>query len=178
MAIVPSSLSAYQWSTHALMSSQAYSRSQFGLTDSQDHIARRLGFVSGKDQDLLNDYIDIGPTAEQLRVRFSTDFESDIFTSLSASAGVEIGTTKLDGWFARGAIREDDVEFDPRNLSENTPQDEPGGNFQRVFGHFYDPRNDRPLTRVTSFGPTAVSWAIDPNRLSLRYLPARRPWER
>jgi hypothetical protein len=51
----------------------------------------------------------------------------------------------LPAWLMLGAIREDDVPFD-RGAMENTPQDETGGTFTRVFNHFFDPYKDNPLT--------------------------------
>ena len=59
------------------------------------------------------------------------------------------------GWFMRGAIREDD------NTSETPKADDPGGVFDRVFGHFFDPVLNRGLT-VALLGtqPKAVDWAL------------------
>ena len=60
-----------------------------------------------------------------------------------------------------GAIREDDVPYDPGE-EENTPQDEPSGPFVRVLHHFFDPYNNRPLTVATkAVGTRAPDWAID-----------------
>ena len=59
-----------------------------------------------------------------------------------------------------GAIREDDIPFDAGAL-ENNPQDDPGGPFTRVFNHFFDPVNDRPLTVAFQyFGGRAPDWAL------------------
>ena len=58
----------------------------------------------------------------------------------------------------RGAIREDDneVEVEPRY------QDEPGGTFRRVYGHFHDPEQDRGLTiaALGTLGLRAANWAL------------------
>ncbi len=60
-----------------------------------------------------------------------------------------------------GAIREDDVPYDPGE-EENTPQDEPSGPFVRVLHHFFDPYNNRPLTVASQVvGSRAPDWAID-----------------
>ncbi len=67
----------------------------------------------------------------------------------------------LPAWLMLGAIREDDVPFDPGE-EENTPQDEPWGPFARVLHHFFDPYNNRSLTVATRvLGTRAPDWAID-----------------
>lgn len=62
------------------------------------------------------------------------------------------------GWLVGGAVREDD------NTIETFDSDEPGGPFNRVFGHFYDPQNGRGLVSsgVGTTGPTARDWAFSP----------------
>ncbi|MGH8761579.1 MAG: hypothetical protein ACREVW_19080, partial [Burkholderiales bacterium] len=63
------------------------------------------------------------------------------------------------GWLLRGAIREDDNTRD----TPHPEGDEPGGVFDRVFGHFFDPQNDLGLTVVAPLGPRAVDWALLPD---------------
>jgi hypothetical protein len=159
-----SGVSAYEVATHALLSDFAYSRSVFGASDSPpnaDHITRHLGFVLGNDSDLLDKYFDLDSQGN-VRVRFTTLYDGNVFDTILSSSNLDGRTTKLNGWLARGAVREDDLAFDPHNLADNTPQDEPGGNFQRVFGHFYDPRNDRALTvGPVVLGVRTTDWALD-----------------
>ncbi len=59
-----------------------------------------------------------------------------------------------------GAIREDDVPFDPGE-AENSPQDESFGSFVRVLHHFHDPYRNWPLTvGGVELGNRAPDWAI------------------
>jgi hypothetical protein len=167
---VPVASHAYEFSTHAFMTDKALARSILGAADSPTHPIRRLGFVDGPSANLRDRYFDIDAFGS-IRVRFSTQFELTKFKLLDDQLSVNPPTlstnnTAIRGWLARGAIREDDVPFDGDNLDDNTPQDEPGGNFARVFAHFYDPRLDRGLTKsvpnnqFVTLGPKAMDWAV------------------
>jgi hypothetical protein len=79
------------------------------------------------------------------------------------STSIAPALESLPGWLMLGSIREDDVPFDQWSL-ENNPQDDPDGAFERVFNHFYDPLNNRPLMSAgRAVGATAVDWATRPD---------------
>ena len=60
----------------------------------------------------------------------------------------------IESWILRGAIREDD------NRKETPASEEPGGVITRVFGHFYDTKNDMGLTvGGLNLGDTAKAWS-------------------
>ena len=163
------SVFAYEWSTHAVVTQAAFQKSYLG---SSAVIFASLGLGDGT-RSLGHSYFDIDAEGKAW-LRFPVNqFENSIF--LSAQSFIPAtDQTGASGWMLRGVIREDDTNFDKRNPTSNTPQDEPGGNFVRVFAHFFDPQNNRPLTDVkltlvppyiTSgpLGPTAPDWLLSPS---------------
>ena len=151
---------AYDTSTHTAMTAAAAGKSRIGASPSFSAQIQTLGlrdynFVLG------DKYIDISP---QLLTRIGSGFEDKIIddvTKANRLGPIQIPDAyTLTGWLMRGAIREDD------NKLEIAPiyQDEPGGTFNRPFGHFHDPQNDRGLT-VAGIGilPRATDWALTPD---------------
>ncbi len=134
------SASAFDTRTHAAMTAAAASKSRLGLSPSLRPLLSSLGLFD-YDFALESRYIDIAP---QMTTRFASRFEGSVLDEMRKPAtGLNIPEAyTITGWLMRGAIREDDnsVELEPRF------QDEPGGTFSRVFGHFHDPENDRGLT--------------------------------
>lgn len=131
---------AFDTRTHAAMTAAAATKSKLGISPSVRPLISNLG-LHDFDLALESRYIDIAP---QLTIRFASRFEGVIMKEVRESEGkAKIPDAyTITGWLMRGAIREDDnsVELEPRF------QDEPGGTFSRVFGHFHDPENDRGLT--------------------------------
>ena len=151
-------VAAFDTSTHAAMTAAAAGKSRLGISPTFSAQIRVLGlrdynFVFG------DKYIDIGP---QLVTRIGSGFEDGIIDSVQRQNGIgQIPNAyTLTGWLMRGAIREDDNEVEIAPVY----QDEPGGAFNRPFGHFHDPQNDRGLT-VAGIGilPRATDWALLPD---------------
>ena len=160
---------AYDTSTHTAMTAAAAGKSRVGASPSFSVQIQTLGlrdynFVLG------DKYIDIGP---QLLTRIGSGFEDQIILNVfQANTQIQIPDAyTLTGWLMRGAVREDDnrVEIPP------VYQDEPGGTFNRPFGHFHDPQNDRGLT-VAGIGilPRATDWALT-NGTVVPYIPVANP---
>lgn len=122
----------------------------------------RLG-LDTRAGDLGRTYIDLSRGIATERSAFPADDPNFIVRQINRAN--ESGTRKpelpeLPAWMMLGAIREDDVPFDPGEM-ENSPQDEPYEVFTRVFHHFYDPRWNRPLSvGPKELGRTAPDWAI------------------
>ncbi len=161
---------AYDTSTHAVMTSEALAKSKFTRDASTSALTARLGIriydweYTQPDAPFSQEpfgkiYYDMGPNA--LTKRTGLDFETKIMELIRRqktvdATGITIDTDySLAGWFMRGAIREDD------NTIEIPNSDEPGGVFSRVFGHFYDPVNDRPLAFPSVDSARAPDWALD-----------------
>jgi hypothetical protein len=146
---------SFDTSTHAAMTSEALKVSKFSITPNTSPILKRLG-LSDKTDAFGEQYIDVGTT---LTKRKATAFEADIMKKVRDVKGDLPFSNTIPGWIIRGVIREDD------NTSENKPgtahADEPGGVFQRVFGHFYDPVHDGVLTNAgISVGAKSPDWAL------------------
>jgi hypothetical protein len=158
----------FEFATHAALTREAYLVSTFGLGLSVPcsvirGVACRLGL--DQKQDSLGDfYIDLSPTADVIRSSFpksDKSFAARKIDNANERSAIKPELPSLPAWLMLGAIREDDVTYDAGD-TENTPQDEPGGTFRRVYNHFYDPYNDRALT-VAGIAPgtAAPDWAID-----------------
>jgi hypothetical protein len=148
----------YEFSTHAALTREAFMR---WTTDPANvNVLDRLGLVTKKDS-LGSVYIDMtaGSLERLASPKDNRDFGKRHFDSANSNLASVPPFESITGWLMLGAIREDDVPFDPGAL-ENTPQDEPGGNFVRVYNHFYDPYFDRPLMFVIEPGSRAPDWAI------------------
>ena len=126
---------AFETSTHAAMTAAAAGMFHLGISPTSSPLIGTLGLL---DYDFVigDKYIDIAP---QLVTRIGSGFEDDILEKVRRPNGVgQIPDAyTLTGWLMRGAIREDDnaVEVQPP-----IHQDEPGGTFSRVYGHFHDPQ--------------------------------------
>ena len=166
---------SYEQATHAALTREAYVRSKLGLPSPADatvsDLALRLGLGSKQVVSLGTGYIDIGANGPSLRlasppnpVTFSSKKIDD---TNRVSPSITPTLDSLPGWLMLGAIREDDIPFDAGAL-ENNPQDDPEGSFTRVFNHFFDPVNDRPLmVALQRFGARAPDWALNSGDFSI-----------
>ena len=146
---------AFDVRTHTAMTAAAIAQSKITNTPNTSLVFKKLGLFDSEAV-FGSTYVDLGSGT----TRRSTEFEANIFRDVGNTqfTGLTLPPSlSIPGWIVRGAVREDD------NTSE-TPEgspagDEPGGVFQRVFGHFYDPYNDRPLTVGFALGPRSPDWA-------------------
>jgi hypothetical protein len=147
---------AFDINTHAAMTAEALRQSQITASPNSSALFKRLGLFD-KDYAIGSYYIDIGSLVK----RNTTPYEREVMAKVrEADARLNLPTAEsIPGWILRGAIREDDNSIE---TPSGTPQgDEPGGVFDRVFGHFHDPVNNRGLTvRSINVGPVATDWAI------------------
>ncbi len=149
---------AFDIPTHAAMTAEAIKKSAITATPNNAALLSRLGL---RDKDLVfgESYIDIGSS---LTKRGNTNYEQKFFDTVGRTRTTGLilpNSLTISGWIIRGAIREDD------NTTE-TPEgsaggDEPGGVFQRVFGHFFNPVTGEGLSiSGISAGPPATDWAL------------------
>ena len=99
----------------------------------------RLGLTTQKDS-LGSVYVSVSsvPQERLASPKDNPDFGREHFDAANRLSAYQPAFESIAGWLMLGAIREDDVPFDPGAL-ENTPQDEPLGPFAvRVLTHFYD----------------------------------------
>ena len=151
---------AFDPTTHAAMTSEAVAASQITRDPNAGTILGRLGIVdfpfnSGLlDRSLGKNYVYQGSVPSPV---VGMPIETAVMRKIrQTQTGLEVADDfSVSGWFMRGAIREDD------NTSETPNADDPGGVFDRVFGHFFDPVVNRGLT-VSLLGtqPRAVDWAL------------------
>ena len=124
---------AFDINTHTAMTAEAIRQSRISDNPNSSIIFQKLGLFD-RNGAIGSYYIDIG--ANGWTKRSTTAFESKVIDAVSApGTGLVVPNAEsIPGWIIRGAIREDD------NITETpqgTPQgDEPGGVFNRVFGHF------------------------------------------
>jgi hypothetical protein len=155
---VPNSATAFDVHTHTAMTHEAVKKSQLGASPNASGIIKKLGIFDRPD--IFGErYLDIGVTVTS---RDGKQFEADIMNRVRTLGQLPLPLNySLPGWIIRGAVREDD---NTSEVKPNTPEaDEPGGVFNRVFGHFYDPQNNRALTLTLPFrvlGPTSPDWAL------------------
>ena len=198
--------SAYEVSTHAWMTNEAYFRSNLMISDplrtrlgldrlasvfifdsllvSDDHEGNCADISSGSNP--LHCYYDNTATGEAFfhRRKPYSDFEEVVLSSIAKASllrfadgiVVPLGQNRrpdpadlkrvafgLGGWLMRGAIREDDLAL----FAKKDHDDDPRGNFFRVFNHFWDPVYDLDLTDVVGCPPlvpgqvcvSALEWA-------------------
>ncbi len=173
LVLTVGSLAGQAWpfeiATHGAMSAFAVSNSRLGTGAISNELLRQLGvvdFAASNGSPLYPplglQYLDIGPP---LVVRSAVLIEYDAIKRLSDQSGITVPDPfRLGGWIMRGAIREDDNEIQngPKASSE-LRSDEPGGVFDRVLAHFFDPKNNKGLS-VTGIAiqPRAVDWASMP----------------
>jgi hypothetical protein len=149
---------AFDTATHAAMTSEAIKQSKITAIPNTSPVLKKLGLYD-KDFVIGSSYVDIGSS---LYRRNTTGFEQKIIDSVSNTqfTGLTLPASHtIPGWIVRGAVREDDNTLETK---PGTPEgDEPGGVFQRVYGHFFDPVNDRALTIwPRTFGPRSIDWAL------------------
>jgi hypothetical protein len=147
----------YDVSTHAAMTIKAVEQSKITADPKTSPLIGRLG-IGFKDEPFGEKYLDIG-TSVTSRTRVLS-LENVVYDALrEPAAGLSVPSQKsLTGWLMRGSIREDD------NSTETPDTDEPGGVFERVFGHFFDPVNNRGLTNTFVNDPAlAPDWALTNN---------------
>ena len=150
---------AYEQSTHAALTREAYVQSMLNPTVSD--LLLRLG-LDGAMLNLGTQYLDVTTNATIVREAsppFPPRFVDTKIGEANNPSVFKPTLPSLAAWLMLGAIREDDGSYDAGAL-ENTPQDEPDGAFTRVFNHFFDPYFDRPLVVGGPWGARAPDWAL------------------
>jgi hypothetical protein len=162
--LFPLTAFSYEVSTHAALTREAFNRPELQMSS----ILTRLG-VSSYGGNLGDIYLDMsqnGTVTARLNNPGSGGITGDAgFTSkkfddakywLSEPEKIALKIESPAGWMMVGSIREDDVAYS-FFTGENPPQDDPSGNINRVFNHFYDPYHGKSLI----LGNKAADWAID-----------------
>ncbi len=139
--------------THTAMTAEAIKQSKISATPNTSPILKKLGLYD-KESPFGDNYLDLGVP---LTRRTKTDFEEKKMVAVRRVIPDLPTSLSIPGWIIRGSVREDDNTVE--TPQDNPEGDEPGGVFNRVFGHFYDPQNDRPLTVGVALGPRAPDWA-------------------
>lgn len=156
---------AFDTRTHGAMSAESITRSILSGDLNSSAKAKSLGLVDypsgvvGRYPTFGKRYVDIGPEVNR-RTANEFQMEGRIIDELrNPSTQLTIPETfSIPSWIVRGSIQEDD------NTSETPNADEPGGVFDRVFGHFFDPQRNRGLQAFgLSDQPRSVDWALQPN---------------
>lgn len=88
-----------------------------------------------------NPYIGFGAPLIQ---RCATSYEEKITQNVRDVIRSKPETQTITGWVMRGAVREDDNTLETPLI--NVPDNDPAPVFNRVFGHFFDPANNKGLT--------------------------------
>ncbi len=154
------SASAFDIRTHAAMTSEAIKQSKITGSPNTGNILKKLGLYN-KDDVFKERYIDIGAS---LTSRVGTKYENDVIDKVRNAITDIPNPYSIPGWILRGSIREDDNTEETKAGNNTGSGDEPGGVFNRVYGHFYDPQNDRALTVAGfSVGAKSTDWATDEN---------------
>jgi hypothetical protein len=159
LLVCSNAVSAYEMSTHAAVTREAYVRSIFSSPNSE--LLVQLG-LDGTAHDLGVRYSDM--TSNAMVIRDGSPVTPSLFSEKKIVAANFYSEFKpelpaLPAWLMLGAIREDDVTYDAGAI-ENTPQDEPAGPFSRVLNHFFDPYLDRALVVGGPWGARAPDWAL------------------
>ena len=154
--VMPVCVFSYDTTTHAAMTAEALKQSLITATPNTGVVFKKLGLFD-KDYAIGTYYMDIGSLVK----RNATPFERDIMQRVKDTnpSNLTVPTAEsIPGWILRGAIREDD---NTKETLQGTPEgDEPGGVMDRVYGHFYDPVNDRGLTvGAVTVGARSPDWA-------------------
>jgi hypothetical protein len=156
---------AFETATHAAMTSEAFAQSHLTRTPLTSDVTRDLGIL---DPSFLSykSYMDIGSSPI---IRNHNTIQELVFKDLKTTDLAVPDAYTLTGWAMQGVIREDDNSTETPQCRPDDPidmrcSDEPGGVFNRVFGHFFDPQNDRALTTVgvVPLASRAVDWALSP----------------
>ena len=157
---------AYELSTHAALTREACVTSRLGAADNAEalptELILRLG-LDGSRTSLGSIYLDLAHGSVHERQAVPGGFEAFVsskFDGANESSAFKSRLPGLCAWIMLGAIREDDVKYDAAE-TENPPQDDPHGTFDRVRHHFYDPYRDWPLKALgVDLGVKAHDWAI------------------
>jgi hypothetical protein len=153
----------YTTLTHAAVTSYAARQSQITADPLRSPLFRKLGLTEIVAKYSAHPFLKPAPgdyvaqTNDPIWLDADASFERDILAKLREELGSEVipHDSSIIGWMMRGSIREDD------NPKETPFSDEPGGVFTRVYGHFYDPQNDKGLF----VGIRATEWALDPGAI-------------
>jgi hypothetical protein len=157
---------AFDTTTHAAMTSEAIKALKADTVQNLSGIAainKKLGLYD-KDFVIGSSYIDIGTSPTR---RKTTNFENDIIVNKVGNTpitGLALPSPhSIPGWIIRGAIREDDNTIETPQGNATGSGDEPGGVFERVVGHFFDPVNNAGLSAyAVVLGDRSVDWALKP----------------
>ncbi len=160
LSIAAFQVHAYELNTHAHLTQQAYYLS--GLNTDIGLLADLNLDKFDAEKPFGENYLDI--SGIRIEERIGKDFSRDRMPE-----GVK--PFSIQGWLMRGAIREDDLGlidvllpplWIPFQITVGTdPHDDPYGPIFRVFNHFYDPINDKPLNGFPLTGNNkAPDWAI------------------
>jgi hypothetical protein len=150
---------AFDINTHAAMTAKAVEQSKITSSPNTSNVLKKLGLYD-KDFAIGSSYIDIG----SLIKRDTTGFEQKVIDDVGATqkTGLTLPASHtIPGWIIRGTIREDDNTIETAQGNSTGSGDEPGGVFNRVYGHFYDPVVNRGLTLGLEVGAKSVDWATD-----------------
>ncbi len=159
---------SFELPTHGAMSAAAVSQSKFTSDPNASDLVRRLGIVDfppgfpNRFPVFGRQYLDIGLT---ITLREGMPIERNVIDSIKEKSGISIPDHfRVGGWVMRGAIREDDNNIENgQNADPKLKSDEPGGVFNRVLGHFFDPKNNSGLaTASIPIQPRATDWALAP----------------
>jgi hypothetical protein len=152
----------FDTTTHAAMTSEAIKALKSDPIRNLSGIAtinQKLGLYD-KSGVLGIKYIDIGTT---LTKRTITGFETKIMKDVRDAIDDIPEPDTIPGWIVRGAIREDDNTIETPQGNTTGSGDEPGGVFERVVGHFFDPVNNAGLSAyAVVLGDRSVDWALKP----------------
>src|SRR5690349_3202950 len=131
-----STASAYEQATHAVITSQAFIRSELGNPILSSNLGVPVYWAAGTNAT----YYDI---AEFITADSKTwkDYETNIIRDVR-----EVSDSSPRSWLLRGAIREDDNP----NEDPPTPQDI-SPSLRRPLHHFFDPFYNRALTSTGLF---------------------------
>ena len=157
--------SAYELATHAALTREAFLASRLNAAaalSASIPLLEQLG-LGTLPGNLGVAYIDLARGTATERSAFPSDdpeFGQRKIDESNRQSSFVPRLPTLSAWLMLGAIREDDVPFDPGEM-ENSPQDEPHGTFTRVLNHFYDPYLNRSLTvEGVALRQAAPDWAI------------------
>lgn len=163
---------AFELHTHGAMTAAAVSRSRIADKPASFGLFSQLGLMAwlygegGSTNPFGATYLDLGAT---IVPRDLLKIENDVIEGLARQPSIPLPPSEggnlaipsfasLGGWVMRGAIREDDNTIDNgTNAKPEDRSDEPGGVFDRVLGHFFDPVQNQGLWGIY---PRAVDWAL------------------
>jgi len=139
---------SYELATHGAMTRAAFEKSV--LNDAA--FRTDLGLPEGTNP-FGEVYYDVaGNTVRERKASAS-------FEGLIIEDKLKANPLSVTGWLMRGAIREDDLGQILGVNSGGDPHDDPYGNIFRVFNHFYDPVQDKPLTTIAgALGQKSPDW--------------------